>query len=355
MTSYEQVKLRQLLTAIQLICLSFSIASTHSFQTKFKLNQAAHPNASSAKIKHPIGDHTRFTSSTNTTLQYFGYWGLGMYGLDVNISVAADHSNLVFISDISLEALEIKIRQAENFQLQSMIMVQGMVFPWRQFSMYVDWQSRWDQFQTTIVNNHVNSIAGFYIFDEPFHSFDVNYNGTDKQTAALKFNWQLTQLANYIKTKNPSKVVTLTYAYIELEPYVSKFGIQSSIDWIGVNCYLEFGSVCSETNLVKYFTILNNLREPQHQFMLTLDAYTSQRVCLVNESKQEAIINRIDFVLSWTRSNIPVIALTPFLYQELHDSAEDLCGAGKMPFVFDKLKAIAQTYIHKIVVPNLIT
>lgn len=304
-------------------------------------------NKSSKENPDSIRDHVGLANVSNSTLQYFGYWGLGMYGLNGNISTASDHSNLVFVSDVTFAALEVKIKQAESLKLQSMIMIQSIMFPWQQFSMYVDWQSRWDQFQASIITNHSNSIAGFYIFDEPFHNFDVYYNGTDKEAAALRFNLQLTQLADYIKAKNPGKAIALTYAYIEIEPYVSKFGIQNSFDWIGMNCYLAFGPVCSETNLVKYFSLLNSLRKPQHEFMLTLDAFTSQRVCTIDESKQNEIIDRIDFTLSWTQSNIPVVALTPFLYQEVHDPSEDLCGDSTMPLVYNKLKTIAQTFIHK--------
>ena len=334
-----------MLSPMLLICLCLCITFTNGLDMPF---------IGKSEIQTPdsIRDRVRLASFSNTTPEYFGYWGLGMYGLDGNISIASDHSNLVFVSDVTFAALEVKIKRAETLKLQSMIMVQSIVFPWQQVSMYVDWQSRWDQFQTSIVMNHSDSIAGFYILDEPFHYFDTYYNGTDKEAAAIRFDLQLTQLADYIKAKNPGQVIALTYSYIEIEPYVTKFGIQNSFDWIGVNCYLTFGAVCSETNLVKYFSILNSLRKPQHQFMLTLDAYTNQKVCIVNESKQNEIINRIDFVLSWTESNIPVIALTPFLYQEVHDSTEDLCGDSSMPLVYDKLKTIAQTFIHKNVSQN---
>ena len=341
-----------MLSPILLICLFLCTTFTNSMGMSLITKSEIQTNKSSGKTLDSIHDRVRLASVSNSTLQYFGYWGLGMYGLDGNISIASDHSNLVFVSDVTFAALEVKIKQAETLKLQSMIMVQGIVFPWQQFSMYVDWQSRWDQFQTSIVMNHSDSIAGFYIFDEPFHNFDVHYNGTDKEAAALRFNLQLTQLADYIKAKNPGKAITLTYAYIEIEPYVSKFGIQNSFDWIGFNCYLDFGPVCSETNLIRYFSILNNLRKPQHQFLLTLDAYNSQQVCIVNESKQNEIIDRINFVLSWTQLNIPVVALTPFLYQEVHDPVENLCGDSTMPLVYNKLKTIAQTFIHKNVSQN---
>ena len=55
-----------------------------------------------------------FTNKSATRLQYFGYWGLGMNGLDGNISSASDYSNLVFISEDAFRALERRIEQAEN-------------------------------------------------------------------------------------------------------------------------------------------------------------------------------------------------------------------------------------------------
>ena len=144
--------------------------------------------------------------------------------------------------------------------------------------MFLDWQSRWDQFQTGIIRNHVDSILGFYIFDEPFHNLNVGYTGADKDAAALRLNSQLTQLSNCIKLKNPDKIFALTYAYTEVEPYITKFAIPNSVDWIGVNCYLDFGPACSEANVIQYYSILNNVRQSHHRFMLTLDAFTSQQL-----------------------------------------------------------------------------
>jgi hypothetical protein len=106
--------------------ISVSVDLNNCVKNQFESKRALLADVFANESINLIGDYVRLTSCVGISLQYIGYRGLGMIGLDGNISSASDHRSLVFIREDTFDTSESKIKQAENLNLQSRITVKNI-------------------------------------------------------------------------------------------------------------------------------------------------------------------------------------------------------------------------------------
>jgi hypothetical protein len=261
--------------------------------------------------------------------KYMGFFASAMNGVVRGdyITEVQPYSNYVYVRDLTPELMLAKVRKARALGMQSMIDVENVFFPWHSSKLSATWQSDLLNLQKTLQSDK-DSVLGFYLFDEPFWvnqqsgwvsvPNDILFKSLESSAAALKAAF-------------PGKSIAMTFAHPEIKPGLL---IPQTVDWVGFNCYADYGAVCSDQRVNDIFKFLLRNKTKQQKLILTIDAYWNSLPTPEIESK---IISRLEL---WkkliTSAPQEVAALMPFIYQT--DAPGNMWGAESFPQVQSWLK-----------------
>lgn len=264
---------------------------------------------------------------------YFGYFADAMSGVGNGnyISETSSRSNIHFIGEdpTNYAAWKQKLNSARANNDKVILVVQYVMYPWNADTVVVlphqDAAKRFATFYNEL-QSYKDIIVGYYIYDEPFWNNDQS---SSKKSISDVYDG-LQNASNIIKNLHPEAKTIVTFAYPEIALNIK---IPTAIDWVGVNCYFDYGSVCSESAIINMVKYIQQNMTPQQKFVLTLDAYMSK---VVSDDVQKNMITRIKFWMNLTKS-LPVAAYFPFLFQDQVSQFESLHGAKSHPMVLNYL------------------
>ena len=224
------------------------------------------------------------------------------------IAEVAPLSNVVFIHDANINQVKAKLAKAARHKVSAIVSIEPFVYPWRDTRPHSDYKKRLDEFWLALSCNEKKHVAGFYIYDEPYWRNDLT----------TKIPWQqvkanLEKLIGHLKVLAPGRATSLTLTHFTVNRTNLQDYIPSNLDLFGVNCYLDFGAVCSEPEIVGMFSKMLQAKKPQQKLFMTMDLFSGKPP---SASFDLALVQRIRF---WKRLMAPhlaeVQALMPFIYQ----------------------------------------
>ncbi len=280
------------------------------------------------------------TSNLYAQVEHFFYFGDAMNGVGNGnyIEQTANSANAHMISaptspELSEEWLN-KIKQAASHGNKSIIIVENLIFQWRQIVLQENAERNLIRFKN-LIGKYEEHILGFYLSDEPYHR---NLNSSNTLSDDEVYH-NLQEAALLIKKHFPNAIVWLTEAYPVVEPGIK---YPSAVDWIGVNCYAAWSS-CTEAALIRFYDNLQEGLKPHQRITFTLDGYWN-REGFESDEVQKRLIERNAF-FSGLRARYNPIAFVPFIYQSYDEGNGNRYGLEKMPQVDLYLRQLSNSIL----------
>jgi len=280
---------------------------------------------------NPKPQETRSKAAESSNVMV-GFWSAGMWEIDHyadQIPETADVSNVaIFSGDWSNTNGPYLpgVQKAASFGLKSMLMVQEKLFsPNNPGVLLTDYAARFDSLWAALGASQVD-VAGFYLTDEPYWN---NSSAGSNAISESQLKANLNTVAAYIHQKAPRRPIAVTEAY----PIVSRPDFASlipeNVDYIGVNCYLAFGDVCSESNIASYVSKIISSKQPNQKLIITADGYWATPPSAQNDADMKARIIFWEQLLAPYFASNQIGAFTPFIYQSIPQWG--LYGISAMP------------------------
>ena len=190
----------------------------------------------------------------------------------------------------------------------------------------------------TILDPYRKHLAAFYIADEPF--LNARQHGVSFSDTQLSMD----RLIDVLKSSYPEIPSLITYSHIEIDNEdVRKFGAGAS--WIGANIY---HAQLGDPKLVNvYLDKLVSQKKPLQDIALVMDAFFIGEIdagvlkCHPGVKEQGSLdINHASIAWANANPNTRVVAASVFLYNNVIDRGEAVCGASAMPRIVDQIGAI---------------
>lgn len=274
----------------------------------------------------------KFNNSDKETYFPFGYFANGATGNGTGnyLNETSLRSNIHFITmaEETDQSMFDKLEIVKNNNQRAIMLPQHLFYSWSGENLVVPYTNAEERFVKVFksIEKYKEYILGYYLFDEPYWANDLNKEFI--QPNSVIYNGLQTS-GSIIKKYHSEAKVILTVAFTELQLDIQ---IPDIVDWFGMNCYLTYGSDCSEENLIIYFQKLEGLRKPHQKLVLTLDAYS--KTAPTNETQID-LIRRVKFWFQMTK-NSEVAAYFPFIYQNF----ETNYGAETHPILLNYLDQI---------------
>lgn len=204
-----------------------------------------------------------------------------------------------------------------------------------------------------VLNEYQEQILGFSIFDEPYWNNSNLSPGDSDRLTNSQVTFNLNRAANFVKSYFPDKVAIISMAYPDTK--YTDLKLPSAVDWIGLDCYLEYDKQikteneqnCSDIKIFKYYNEFLKARLMSHQKVIVfLDAYWSGESRLdMSESVQSHLRKRNNFWIDVVK-DLPVAGFFSFIYntRKITDNkvTKYLFGLESMPYVQHHLRQLYQ-------------
>lgn len=297
-------------------------------------------------------------ANASTPPMLVGFWGLAVKGNGSRNYVdqrTAHYSNVVMVGADCVDGpgcvdgIVTKVQQAAGFGQKSLIAVSSILYPWGSLVPHSDYQARFDNLWSKL-GVYQSQVAGFYIYDEPYLH---NGLGTDAKIPWQDVRQGLENVGGYVKhvTGLPNLIL---FSHPEImEPLFASGFLPYSVDYFGVNCYLAFGEVCSEVNILKMMDIMKAARMTHQKFLFSMDGWyhapTAQQPPLAYSQIDADINQRARFWMRLIGDNLQLTGgILPFIYQNIPPPTPDsppesgMAGLQSLPLSFEAVTIFMQ-------------
>ena len=278
----------------------------------------------------------QYKTLADSHVQQFGYYASAVSGVGSGdyIDAVAPISNVVFVRDGNQDTLIAKVKNARDHGLGVVLVVENLFFPWASSHLYTDSRtSRFDGLWTALAQ-YRSTIKGFYLYDEPFLNNAVT-DGSWATVSDADLTSNLNWAASYLHSVAPEipSISIFSYPEIARTNFFSTL-LPKSINWIGFDCYVAFGSACSTEAVQADFNNFARYKDPSEKIVLVPDAFWSSAP---SASIDARVVARLPLYQGFAAASPDVVAIYPFLYQT--DTAENLWGALALPATAAALRA----------------
>lgn len=137
----------------------------------------------------------------------------------------------------------------------------------------------------------------------------------------------INRVATYLDgvAPNISTVSIFSQPEIDRADFFSQL-MPTSLDWIGFDCYLTFGTSCSAQNIQRLFNLTASGKSPAQKIVLVPRAFWSSSP---SEPGDEIIVAQLSLYKNLASSSVDVVAIYPFLFQS--DASSNKLGADVLP------------------------
>ncbi|MBC7742009.1 MAG: hypothetical protein H7061_07425, partial [Bdellovibrionaceae bacterium] len=287
--------------------------------------------------------------SSQSSIKYFGFFADGMAGVGTGnyISETSKVPNINFISSENISGLGSKIEAAAKGGNKVVIIAEAYLFNWQTVELQSNFKTNLYTLKNYLdTNGYADNVAGFYMVDEPYFK---NVTAKSPLSEQQVYN-NLQEAAAQMNQIFGSKIIMVTEAYPTFDKYLETgkwLGFPPEYNWIAVNCYLVYGSICdTDEKYTKYVTALNSKLVANQQIILTLDNYLNS-VPGANAGPENKLIARTKLQIALAQKfNSP--ALISFLYQSQINENESLVGLNNLPNLKDYIFKLATTITGKV-------
>jgi hypothetical protein len=269
-------------------------------------------------------------------------------------------SNVIVLGSSDIDDVVVRVRRAAGFGKKSIIMLQYLLYPWKvplgaavgtpsaqTFVPDPAYQTIFDLLWKSLGDQRSN-IAGFYIFDEPYknnfcagtpsNSACGTRAGPNNMVSTAAVRAGLDQVINYIKLK--SSAPTLMVFSPDVEVSNSQFAsvmLPPLLDMYGVDCYLEFGPICSEAAVNQLVMTMKAARRPNQKLIFVMDG-TGPVTSDLNLNLRNRLWSRI------IGDNINITGMImPFIYE--NSPQDEVTGLQSLPLALEAISIYAQGYM----------
>ena len=316
---------------------------TQNCSKNFNLASNDSPSVNPSNDSSFVAPETVATlNSITSNLRYFGFFADAMQGAGIGnyIDSTSMVANIHFISGDTPNLIAGKVRQAKNQNNKAVLMLENHIFNWQTVELQANYVNNLSSIYGELkIQGLLDTVLGIYVIDEPYLKNKIAKSPLTEQQV---FNG-LKIAADAILNTFGTKVILASEAYPIIDDSLSSgswLAFPENYNWLAVNCYLAFGSVC-DTNekYEKYVSTLAshlNTTKNQHMF-LTIDNYWNSDAAKTTEI-QRKLITRVNFQVELAKK-YNAVALVSFLYQSV--PAENLFGLVEMPNLKDYVFGIA--------------
>lgn len=273
----------------------------------------------------------------------------------------APFSNVIFVGSDAQADLVARVKRAASMGKKSVVMIEYLLFPYKvpigapagtaaqpTFLPDENYQTIFTNFWSAL-GPLQSSVAGFYIFDEPYkHNFCAgtqNNNcfsnaapGPNNMVSTQQMREGLDNVIHFVKSLTGKPTMMIFSPDLEVpNPLFSGTMLPPELDYFGVDCYLEFGAICSESNIYYLFSILKSALGPKQKLMFALDATGPI-------SSDAALSQRNQLWAKIIGDNLSITgAIVPFIYQNA--PSDNVIGLVSLPLTYGSVTTFMRGYL----------
>lgn len=267
-------------------------------------------------------------------IQYFGYYGSAMNGLDDATEATSDHANLTWIAYGDVNYVVSKLKEAQWLGMKAIVDLQLTFFDGNG-NLLPNFQQNWQQMAEALAP-YEGSIAAFYPMDEPYG------NARDQKVAIKTRLQQLNIVGATLKSTFPAIPLAVIFDITSLK----KKDPLPNFDWFGVDCYKNFNNCGGYSMGSYYFSLAARLHYGQNLIVVPW-AFSAPDY----PTDEEALLDQAKNYYNLAQRFPTVIAVVPFIYQSF-------VGVDKVPMTgvqsMPKLRQAWVSIAHQISPPRFI-